>query len=92
MLAKEAVGPLIMEELRGIVTEEAEHTDGPDFSAITPSAELHEAGVNSLMLARLLVQLESELGVDPFADGDAAISDMRSVNDLIAAYERALTG
>lgn len=90
MLTKEAIAPLILEELRGIVTEEAEHTDGLDPSAITAEAGLHEAGVDSLMLARLLIQLEGEFGVDPFADGDAVISDMRSVTDLIAVYEQAL--
>jgi len=90
MLTKDAARPLILRELRDIVSEEAEHTDGLDASAITADARLHEAGVDSLMLARLLLQLENELGVDPFAEGHAAISDMRSVSDLIDAYERLL--
>lgn len=90
MLAKEAAGPVILRELRTIAAEEAEHTGGIDPGAITEDARLHEAGVDSLMLARLLVQLEVELGVDPFGRGDAAISDIRSVSDLITAYQQAL--
>lgn len=92
MLTKEAVGPVILRELRAIAAEEAEHTGDLDPAAITADARLHDAGVDSLMLARLLVQLEAELGVDPFGQGDAAISDVRSVNDLITAYHQALTG
>ena len=90
MLTKEAVNDLILRELRDIVTEEAEHADGLDPSAITADVSLHDAAVDSLMLARLIIQLEGELGVDPFSTGDADISDIRSVNDLTAVYERAL--
>lgn len=90
MLTQEAIGPLVLRELRAIVAEETEHTGGLDPAAITADARLHDAGVNSLMLARLLVQLEAELGVDPFGQADAAIADVRSVHDLITAYQQAL--
>ncbi|MEV1026095.1 phosphopantetheine-binding protein [Streptomyces sp. NPDC050264] len=43
-------------------------------------------GLNSLLLAQLLLQLEAEFGVDPF-DGDRSITDVRTVRELIAAYE-----
>ncbi|MFF3495285.1 phosphopantetheine-binding protein [Streptomyces sp. NPDC002795] len=46
-------------------------------------------GLNSLLLAQLLLQLEAELGVDPFA-GDRSITDVRTVRELIAAYEESI--
>lgn len=47
------------------------------------------AGLNSLLLAQLLIQLETELGVDPFAE-DRSIADIRTVRDLVTAYEEAI--
>jgi hypothetical protein len=47
------------------------------------------AGLNSLLLAQLLLQLETELGVDPFAE-DRSIADIRSIRELIAAYDEAI--
>lgn len=46
-------------------------------------------GLNSLMLAQLLLQLEAELGVDPFGD-HLSIADVRTIGDLVAAYEQAV--
>ncbi|SDL14352.1 phosphopantetheine-binding protein [Streptomyces indicus] len=47
------------------------------------------AGLNSLLLAQLLLQLETALGIDPFA-GDRSITDIRTVGELIAAYDEAI--
>ncbi|MFC3995591.1 hypothetical protein ACFOVU_06685 [Nocardiopsis sediminis] len=58
---------------------------------ITGGLALHETGMNSLMLARLLIESESALGVDPFADGDVLLSDVATVDELVAVYEKALT-
>ncbi len=63
---------------------------GADAVELTPQDELVELGLNSLMLARLIIQLEMALGVDPFADEVAVISDVRSVSDLVNAYELAV--
>ncbi|WP_026423332.1 acyl carrier protein [Actinokineospora inagensis] len=57
---------------------------------VTPSGALHELGLNSLMLARLVIALESATGVDPFTGGEASIVDMRTVEDIADAYDRAL--
>lgn len=57
--------------------------------SLTGAEQLHELGITSLLLARLVVHLEQELGIDPFEE-DVAISDVRSVDDLIAAYDRSL--
>lgn len=46
-------------------------------------------GLNSLLLAQLLLQLEDELDVDPFA-GDRSITDVRTVRELISSYEESI--
>jgi acyl carrier protein len=45
-----------------------------------------ELGLTSLDLARILAVLELELGADPFASL-VAITDVRTVGDLCAAYK-----
>jgi acyl carrier protein len=44
-------------------------------------------GLSSLDLAFLVAELESELGVDPFA-AFVSITSVRSVKDLVGAYQR----
>ena len=48
-----------------------------------------QIGLNSLMLARLVIALEDELGVDPFSSG-TSIVDIHTLADLWAAYDEAL--
>ncbi|MGA2828020.1 MAG: phosphopantetheine-binding protein [Streptosporangiaceae bacterium] len=88
MLTTTAIGDIVLREIRALLLEE----DFDEAPAISGETHLHELGINSLMLARLLLQLETTLGADPFTRGDAAISDIRSVSDLIAAYQRAQAG
>jgi acyl carrier protein len=64
----------------------AENGDEPQ--PIVGSAGLVDIGFTSLTLARLLLRLETELGVDPFAE-DVVVSDVRTVDELIAAYRNA---
>lgn len=52
--------------------------------------QLVEIGLNSLMFAALLVDLELETGVDPFAEGEVSVTDMHSVRDLTQAYLRVM--
>lgn len=79
------VQKVVETEINELLTE-----SGADAVEIAPQDELVELGLNSLMLARLIIQLETALGVDPFADEIAMIADIRTVNDLVSAYERAL--
>ncbi len=65
-----------------------EETD--EVVAVKGEDQLHELAFNSLLLARLIIQLESSVGVDPFASEVASIADMRSVDDLVGAYETAV--
>lgn len=46
-------------------------------------------GLSSLDLAFLVAELEAELGVDPFAKL-VSITSIRSVEDLVRAYQQAL--
>ncbi|PRY01022.1 phosphopantetheine-binding protein [Allonocardiopsis opalescens] len=76
----------VIEQLRALLSETLEQV--PE---ITGDSSLHELGMSSLLLARLLIQTETVLDVDPFADGDVVISDIRTVDDLVKAYENALS-
>lgn len=51
-----------------------------------------DLGFKSLDLARILAILELKLGVDPFTSNLVAITDVRTVGDLCAAYRRAIQG
>lgn len=60
-----------------------------DVPVLTGKEELHSLGLGSLMLARLVIELEATIGVDPF-EQDVVISDVRSLDDLVTVYERGL--
>jgi acyl carrier protein len=80
-----AVETLIVEEIKALLLDQDSETDafGLDDSLV-------KVGLNSLMLAQLLIQLEAELGADPFGD-ELSITDMRTVRDLVQAYQDALS-
>jgi acyl carrier protein len=76
-------------DIRNLVGEEiAELLGEPGPGALDSGKTLHELGISSLMLARLIISLEAKTGADPFAE-DVPIADVRSVDDLIRAYSRA---
>lgn len=45
-----------------------------------------ELGLSSMDIARLIARLDIELHKEPF-DEDLAITDIRTIEDLIAAYQ-----
>lgn len=60
----------------------------PDLDAVRPEHVFTtDLGFESLDVAQLVATLELELGVDPFAT--TAVSGVRTVADLCAAYRRA---
>ncbi|MBO3734977.1 phosphopantetheine-binding protein [Glycomyces niveus] len=64
---------------------------GVEHGAIDGSEALNAVGLNSLLLARLIIQLEIEFGADPFGEGDLVISDVRTVGELADAYAAAVS-
>jgi acyl carrier protein len=74
------IAALVRAQISDLLTE-ANGAVGP----IADGDRLGELGLTSLLLARLIIQLESEIGVDPFAE-DLAVSDVRTVGELTAAY------
>ncbi|WP_217246050.1 phosphopantetheine-binding protein [Streptomyces sp. AC602_WCS936] len=79
----DAVQHTILREIDSVLLNDE---GGSGYSLDDP---LLTAGLNSLLLAQLLLQLETELGVDPFA-GDRSITDVRTVRELIAVYEESI--
>lgn len=49
-----------------------------------------DLGFSSLTVAALVANLEEALGVDPFQEDEVMITDVRTVGDLRAVYERRL--
>jgi acyl carrier protein len=82
MLTSTEIRSTVLEEIEALLLEE---TDEP--VPLSGRETVLELALNSLSLARLIIQLEAAIGVDPFTSGDKEISDMRSVDDLVSAYE-----
>lgn len=86
MLTQSKVQRVVEEEIRSLLQEAGDDLDDP----LTTATELHELGINSLTLARLLIQLDATIGVEnPFAK-DEMLADVRSIGDIVAVYGRAL--
>jgi len=86
MLESSAVPTVVRNEIRALLTE-----SGTKVDHLADDDQLHDLGLDSLSLARMIIQLEFMLGIDPFAE-DVMISDARTVGALVAVYERALSG
>jgi acyl carrier protein len=84
MLTAPQLFEIVTEEIRNLLEDDLEN-----FETISRADSLHDLALNSLLLARLIIALEMEIGVDPFANGHA-ISDVRTVGDLVDAYEQML--
>ncbi|MFG2593430.1 phosphopantetheine-binding protein [Streptomyces sp. NPDC048438] len=83
MLSKAEITELVVVRVRDLVLD-------PELAeAVAPPVPLMELGLNSLMLAQLLIELEADLDVDPFEE-QFSITDMRTVQDLVDAYDQAL--
>ena len=81
MLMQNRVAQVVEEHIRALLEDAMEEVE-----TISPTDGLVELGLNSLKLARLIIVLEDEFGTDPFAE-DRHIADVRTVGDLVAAYE-----
>lgn len=83
MLDQLTVETIVEREIKALLMESTDE-DVP----LSKQERLHELGLHSLLLARLVVQLDTVLEVEPFATG-AVIADVRTVGDLVAIYEQA---
>ena len=83
MLSRATVEQIVRREIDAVLL------DDDDDAQYTLDDPLLTIGLNSLMLAHLLLQLESALGVDPFGE-EQSITDIRTVRDLVDAYEKAV--
>jgi acyl carrier protein len=78
---------IILDKIRAILSERP----GPPVVSLSRSAKLNaNLGLSSLDLARLVSELEFELGIDPFAKL-VAITSVRTIDDLVNAYRRAMS-
>lgn len=84
MLTQTDVTESVIAQLRKVLADTLDEDE-----AITVSRPLRDLGLNSLMLARVIVGLEQEKQLDPFSDGTHALVDVRSVGDLVEAYQDA---
>ena len=62
--------------------------DIDDDISLTKETSLVSVGLNSLMLARLIVNLSEKFDYDPFNEGDYAIVDIHTVGNLVSAYSQ----
>lgn len=90
MLRTTSVESIVRTEIQTLLTEA-----GNDPTGVSLDEALHEVGLDSLGLARLMIALEAELGIDPFtADTDDAelvdIFDVHTVGALVEVYTAAL--
>lgn len=76
----------VVGKIRAILAERGAAAAAPLAGDSKLSAHL---GLTSLDLAFLVSQLEFEFGVDPFAKL-VAITDVRTIDDLVDAYRQAL--
>ncbi|MGF1648230.1 MAG: acyl carrier protein [Kineosporiaceae bacterium] len=83
MLATNTVRATVHSQIRTLLEE-----SGHARSELSGDEGLTDLGLTSLLLARLIVQLEAELGVDPFAE-DGMVFDARTVDAVVAVYEQA---
>ena len=85
--APEQIEAVVHERIRAVLQERF-----AEVQAIGGADKLNATlGLSSLDLALLVAELESELGVDPFAKL-VSITSVRTVDDLVRAYRGAVFG
>ncbi|MGW5425194.1 phosphopantetheine-binding protein [Streptomyces sp. NPDC003943] len=81
------VQTVVVDEITAVLDEDV----ADDLGDVTAETELSALGLNSLAFARLIIRLETKVGVDPFGDGEGeGFVTLRTVGALVQAYEQAL--
>ncbi len=81
-----AVKPIVIETILQLAKEQ----NKPIKPVQDDDSLVDTLGFTSLEVATLVSLLETKLEVDPFTSGIAAITDIRTVENLCTAYEKAL--
>ena len=74
-----------------VLANVAEEESLPESEIRGDEKLVEDLGFRSLTMARILAILEGRLGVDPFSKA-VAVTSIRTVDDLCAAYEQCLAG
>lgn len=69
----------------------SEENDHPIAEVLGHQSIVEDLGMASLEIATLISFLGADLDVDPFSNNTIAITDIRTVDDLCEAYEKAST-
>lgn len=80
------VGTLVADRVHALLLD----LDEDDVPPVEATSTLRDLGMDSLLLARLIIELEDDLEVEPFRSGEASVADLRTVGDLVQAYDGAL--
>ena len=72
-----------------VVATIVELLDEGDVPTVEPTSTFPDLGVTSLLMARLVLELEEAFGVEPFEDEEASVADLRTVGDLVAVFRKA---
>ena len=86
MLTPDAVGTRVTDQITSLLVE----LDDEDVPEVEASSTFADLGLDSLSLARLIIELEDELGVEPFRSEEASVADLRSIGDLVRVYQDAV--
>ncbi|MCX4844624.1 acyl carrier protein [Streptomyces sp. NBC_00893] len=84
MLTDTAAKDAVMGEIKEILLEDLDE----NAAAIIGHEELIALGLNSLMLARLILRLNSVFDTNPFADETVSVADIRTADQLVTVYTR----
>jgi acyl carrier protein len=86
MLTRDDVGTLVTDHINALLLE----IDEDDVPAAEAGHTFADLGLDSLMLARLIIELDDAAGVEPFRAADASAADLRTVGDVVRVYEDAI--
>ena len=81
--------PTIEATVVATIVELLEEVDDTDVPTVEPTSTFPDLGVTSLLLARLILELEEAFEVEPFEDEQASVADLRTVGDLVTVFRTA---
>jgi acyl carrier protein len=86
MLTQDDVGTLVTGNINALLLE----LDEDDVPTVEAGSTFADLGMDSLVLARLIIELDDALGVEPFQTEEVSAADLRTVGDVVRVYEDAV--